>query len=196
MTETSHIVGAMKSCLRKMTDRMSHAGSRRLSAAGIFAAMLVLMIGVTSCGTVKRSYMEKMRSIRIHDFNVESFKMSGLRSADLTFSATVYNPSIKLKLKDISVSIAYNGKVLAYASPEPLTLARRSESAVRTVTKIELAPSASILDLASLAAGSFNEDNITVRVTATGVGANIIVKKIDESFSLSELKAIASGHTK
>lgn len=196
MTETSHIVGAMKSCRRKITGRMSLAGSRRLSAAWGFTAMLVLMICVTSCGTVKRSYMEKMSSIRVHDFKVESFKMSGLRSADLTFSATVYNPSIKLKLKDISVSVAYNGKILAYASPEPLTLPRKSESTVRTVTKIDLAPSASILDLASLAAGNFNDDNIIVRITATGVGSNIIVKKIDESFSLAELKAIASGHAK
>lgn len=193
MTGKSNIGRHAHIYLSRLGKTLKH---RAAPVAGVIATLLVLMTGVTSCGTVKRAYMEKISSIRVHDFKVESFKMSGLRSADLAFSAIVYNPSIKLKLKDISVSVAYNDKVLAYMSPEPLTLPRRSESVVRTVTKIELAPSASVLDLASLAAGNFNEDKIAVRITATGVGSNIIVKKIDESFTLSELKAIASGHGK
>lgn len=164
-----------------------------LAAASLAAAVAIMSLCLSSCAALQRAAMEKLSQIRIYDFKMESFKPSGLRAADLTFSVKIYNPTVKLELKDIAISVTYKDKEIAIVSPEPVILPRRSESEHHIATRLELAPKASLMDLAALAAGGFDKDDIILGITATGIGSNVIVKKIDETMSLRELERAASS---
>lgn len=173
-----------------MTDNIKR---RIISPAVRILATLALVLTFVSCGAVRKAAIEKISQIRIYDFHIEEFNAVSLRCADLKFRVKIYNPTIKLSLKDISITSSYKGKDITTISLEPIVLPKRSESEHHISTRMELLPSASVLDLAALLAKSNDKEQVKVRIRANGVASNVILYKFDETMSLKELMNAASS---
>ncbi len=170
-----------------------YRGVPRFWRAVAALAVTALSLGLSACSSVSRRAAEKISEIRVSDFRIESFKPTSLRTADLDCSVKVYNPTVRLEMKDIVITVSYRDSEMATLAVEPIVLPKRSESEHRICTGLQLAPTASAFDLLALASGSVDYDDVSLHITATGVGAGLIRRPIDETMTLTELKSRISS---
>lgn len=145
----------------------------------ILIAMLALVLSsLTGC--------RKYEQIRVTSAKIESIRMNGLKSVDLTLLMGIDNPAGKIVVKNAEGTVKHFGKVIGKVTLAPLVLLPRTAEKYSVEANVELSAGLGFKDLMRLADPKKWEEYV-VDITFSGKAAGVAVKKNINDIPLKKL---------
>ncbi len=116
-------------------------------------AVSFAVMSLSSC-----SEIQKLKNIDITSANISSITPNGLTSLILGCNVGINNPSIQLKLSEITCDIKHSGKVLGNVAIDPFTLKARTEEIYDIKANAKLGKDMTILEAANLFKSNIMEE--------------------------------------
>lgn len=152
-----------------------------------YFTVFAFMLASTGCSSIK-----DLRNIRISSTKVESFGISGLKTANAVISVTIFNPAKDIGISDIEGIVERYGETIGKFYAEPLIIEGRCESTVTVKGKMELAPGISPLAVMSFLHNSGPEAfTVTASFKAKlgkGIAKGVTLKRIPVADLIRNIK--------
>lgn len=107
----------------------------------IILLMTFAMLALTGCN--------KYKDIKVTSSKVESFKLDGMRAADLVIALGVDNPAGKLQILELTGHLKHSGKIIGNVAVDPVVLAPREDAIYHLDMRFSLPQGFGIKDLLS-----------------------------------------------
>jgi len=145
---------------------------KRLKRYLPFLVLAFFVIASSSCS--------KIHDISLTSYRIDNFAMKGLRSADITLSLGVHNPTLQFTLQDNHANVYREGIMIGTIDATDVTVPARTDGVYQVTGTVNLAENMSLMKVMALAS-RFNPDEYTVDIftkIVTKHGMKVNVEKV------------------